>query len=128
MQKIYIVRLTNEVGDTLVVELCSAFLKERRGKVTSTQWDNDRSIVDVLVSLYGGTDVGAFDINCLRTVRDEFIQKRYVRKKINWRVRIVQFIFRWGVSYKIVPASVYHELKTLYSSRLEVPFNSFHRV
>ena len=58
-------------------------------------------------------DAGEFDINCLRGVRDAFIQKQYVRQKINERARIVQHVFRWGVSYKIVPASVYHELKTL---------------
>jgi len=55
----------------------------------------------------------SLDINSLRAVRNEFIRKRYVRRKINDRVRGVVFIFRWGVAYKIVPATVYHELKAL---------------
>ena len=66
-----------------------------------------------LVSLYGDIDVATFDINCLRAVRNEFIQKRYVRRKINDRVQGIIFVFRWGVAYKIVPATVYHELKAL---------------
>ena len=101
------------VGNMLVSELCAEFGKERRGKISQTQQDNAHRVIAVLVDLYGDTDAAAFDINCLRAVRNEFIHKGYVRKKVNWRVKIVQFIFRWGASYKIVPASVHQELKTL---------------
>ena len=89
------------------------FLKDRKDKASPTQWDHERRTASVLVSLYGDIDTAAFDINCLLTVRNEFIQKRFVRQKINWRVRIIQYIFRWGASRKIVPASVWNELKTL---------------
>ena len=91
----------NVTGNTLVAELCSAFLQERREKVSPTQWDNERQVIAVLVSLYGDKETATFDINCLRTVRHEFIRKRYVRRKINWRVQIVKSIFRWGASFKI---------------------------
>jgi integrase len=100
-------------ADITVAELVLRFLKERQQKVSHTQWDNERRAAIVLVSLYGDLDAVAFDVNCLRTVRNEFIQKGYVRQKINWRVRVVQLVFRWGVSYKLVPANVHHELKTL---------------
>ena len=46
-------------------------------------------------------------------MRNEFIQKQYVRREINGRAQAIQRIFRWGVSYKLVPATVYHELKAL---------------
>jgi integrase len=96
-----------------VAELVLRFLKERQGKVSFTQWDNERRTAVVLVSLYGDTDTATFDINCLLTLRNEFVRKGYVRQKINERVRNIAFIFRWGVPYKIVPANVYHELKAL---------------
>jgi integrase len=105
-------RQVNSIGIT-VAELVLRFLKERQNKGTPTQRDNERRIAEVLVSLYANTDTASFDINCLRTVRNEFIRKGYVRQKINWRVRIIQFMFRWGASYKMVPASVWHELKSL---------------
>jgi integrase len=103
----------SDTGDVLIAELCADYLNERRGKVSPTQLDNERRIIALLVSLYGKTGAAAFDINCLRVVRNEFIQRGFVRQKINWRVRRIQFMFRWGASYKIVPASVYQELKTL---------------
>jgi integrase len=96
-----------------VAELVLRFLKERKTKVSPLQWDFERRPAAVLVGLYGDTEAVAFDINCLRTVRNEFIKKRYVRQKVNWRIQIIQRIFRWGSSYKIVPASVWHELKSL---------------
>ena len=46
-------------------------------------------------------------------MRNEFIQKQYVRRENNGRVQVIQRVFRWGVSYKLVPATVYHELKAL---------------
>jgi integrase len=89
------------------------FLKERERKVTHTQWDNERRPALVLVSLYGDKETATFDTNCLRAVRNVFIEQGYVRQKINWRVQIVIRMFRWGASYKIVPAYVWHELKSL---------------
>ena len=99
--------------DCTVAELILRFLKERKEKASPIQLDKEQRICAVLVSLYGDADAAAFDINCLLTIRNVFIQKRYVRQKINERVRSIIFIFRWGVAYKLVPASVYHELKAL---------------
>ncbi|MCL2006037.1 MAG: hypothetical protein FWG73_07705 [Planctomycetaceae bacterium] len=67
-------------ADCTVAELVLRFLKEREGKVSHTQWDNERRTAAVLVSLYGDADAAAFDVNGLRAVRHEFIQKRYVRR------------------------------------------------
>ena len=39
--------------DTLVAELCSAFLKERKGKISTKQWDNESRVIAVIVSLFG---------------------------------------------------------------------------
>ena len=100
-------------ADCTVAELVLRFLKERKEKTSQIQWDKEHRICIVLLSLYGDMDATAFDVNCLRSVRNEFIQKQYVRREINYRVQVVQFIFRWGVSYKIVPATVHHELKAL---------------
>jgi len=102
-------------NNTTIAELVLRFLKERKYKVSPTQWDNERRPANVLVSLYGDKETSEFDINCLLAVRNVFIQKRYVRKKINDRIRSIIFIFRWGVSYKLVPSTVYHELKALIS-------------
>ena len=99
--------------DITVAELVLRFLKERKEKASHTQWNHECRVGNVLVSLYGDTNTAEFDINCLRVVRNEFIQKCYVRQKINWRVQVIQRVFRWGVSYKIVPATIYHELKAL---------------
>ena len=103
---------TNIAG-VAVAELVVRFLKERQRKVSPIQWDKEHRICTVLVSLYGDIAAAVFDVNCLRTIRNEFVQKRYVRREINCRVQVIQFIFRWGASHKIVPASVHHELKTL---------------
>ena len=102
-------------ADIIVAELVLRFLKKRKEKASAIQWDKEQRVCTVLVALYGNADVVAFDINCLRTVRNEFIQKRYVRREINARVQVIQRVFRWGVAYKLVPASVYHELKALIS-------------
>jgi len=100
-------------ANVTVAELVLRFLKERKEKASPIQWDKEHRISTVIVSLYGDIDVATFDINCLRSVRNEFIQKRYVRREINGRVQVIQRVFRWGVSYKLVPATVYHELKAL---------------
>jgi len=76
-----------------VAELVLRFLNERQKKVSHNQWKHGRRIGVVLVSLYGDTDAAKFDINCLWVVRNEFIQKGYVRQKINWRVQIIRFVF-----------------------------------
>jgi integrase len=99
--------------DITVAELVLRFLKERQGKISHKQWDWQQRTAFVLVSLYADTEVATFDINCLRTVRNEFIQKGYVRRKINDRIKTIQFVFRWGVSFKLVPANVLYELKSL---------------
>ena len=108
-----IITLQTSTADVTVAELVLRFLQERKGKASPIQWDKEHRICSVLVLLYGDTDAATFDVNHLRAVRNEFIKKQYVRREINCRVQVVQHIFRWGVSYKIVPASVYHELKAL---------------
>ena len=61
-------------GNVLIATLCDRFLKRER-RASKTQQDNERLVIEVLVDLFGDMTTAAFDINCLRAVRDEFIRK-----------------------------------------------------
>jgi len=51
-----------------VAELVLRFLKDRKGRVSHTQWDNERMATIALVSLYSDRENAEFDINRLRAV------------------------------------------------------------
>jgi hypothetical protein len=72
--------------DVTIAELVLRFLKEREGKVSVIQWEHEQRVATVLVSQYGDRDTATFDINCLRAVRNVFIEQGYVRQKIEDKV------------------------------------------
>jgi integrase len=66
-----------------------------------------------LRKLYGNTEAACFGPLALRTVREDMIAAGLCRRTINTRVGRLKRVFRWGVSYELLPAAVYEALRTV---------------
>jgi integrase len=109
-----------------VVELCAAFKRHGRvhcrkpdGSQTTTYW-NVRTVVLLLVGMYGRTPASAFTLARLREVREAMIRgdkdkgrRPWSRKTCNQAVNMIRHIFKWGVESDLVDATVYGALCAL---------------
>jgi len=101
-----------------VVEVANLFLKWARGyyvkhgKVTDEP-ENIALAIRPLLKLYGRTKAAAFGPRALKAVRQEMIQKGWVRKHINRQVGRVKRMFKWAVAEELVPPGVYEGLRAV---------------
>jgi hypothetical protein len=66
-----------------------------------------------LRKLYGDTEAARFGPLALRAVRDDMIASRWCRRTINTRIGCLKRVFRWGVSFELLPSSVFEALRTV---------------
>ena len=66
-----------------------------------------------LRELYGHTLVKDFGPKALKAVREQLIQKEYVRRLINQMVGCVKQCFKWGCSEELVPPNIYYGLQSV---------------
>lgn len=110
--------LPSEHHEFTVVELLAAYLRfaktyyRKHGKPTSEISTLKRALATVKL-LYGRELAANFGPRALKTVRQEMIDKGWVRSQINKQVDRVKRVFKWGVSEELIPGSVYEALRTV---------------
>src|ERR1700683_3492430 len=82
------------------------------GKPTR-ELENLKDALRPLRKLYGNTEAAQFGPLALRTVREDMIAAGLCRRTINTRIGRLKRVFRWGVSYEMLPASVYEALRSV---------------
>ena len=81
--------------------------------VPTRELDNLKDALRPLRKLYGDTEAAKFGPMALRTVRENMIGAGLCRRTINTRIGRLKRVFRWAVSYELLPASVYEALRTI---------------
>jgi integrase len=88
-------------------------LEYKQDKISATQWDNYKNLVDIVLTQYSGLPAHEFSPNKLRTLRVEFVKRGYVRQQCNKRAGHVRSIFKWGVSHELIAADIWNALRSL---------------
>jgi integrase len=107
-------------GDTLsVTELLAAYwrwaektYRDPDGTPTR-ELENLRDALRPLRKLYGETPAAKFGPLALRTVREDMIASGLCRRTINTRIGRLKRVFRWAVSYELLPATIYEALRAV---------------
>jgi integrase len=107
-------------GTTTVNDVILAFLTRhaeahyRRPDGTPTgELGNYRHSLRPLRQLYGRAPASGFGPLNLKAVRRQMIESGLCRTTINQRVGRIVRVFKWAASEELVPAGVYHALKTV---------------
>jgi len=113
-----------------VAALCLRFIAEKLPSYADAEQHCQRGAIKVLAGLFGETPAAEFGPIRLRTVRNAMVagdphaedangnpkpRKPWSRSFVNHQVKRLRFIFRWGVSWELVPASVADALATVES-------------
>lgn len=105
--------------EALVKNLLAAFYryaegyyKTADGTPTSTIF-TVRTAVRMLRKYYATEPVTAFGPSQLRVLQQMWIQQDMCRRTVNDYINMVKRIFKWGVSYELVPHGVYDALRTV---------------
>lgn len=101
-------------GSITVVELISRFYahlvatypSSGRGSVPASF----KTPLAVLRQAYGRELAAEFSPKKLKSVRDEFVARNWVRAKVNANVNKVRRCFRWGCEEELIPPSVFQSL------------------
>jgi integrase len=75
--------------------------------------ENVRAALKPLRRLYGHTTAAAFGPLALRAVQEDLAKSGLSRGVVNARVNRVRRVFKWAVSYQMVPSGVYEALRTV---------------
>ncbi len=96
-----------------VGELCLQFVREKLPKYSVAEQHCQRGAIKILVELFAETATADFGPLRLRTVRQAMIDKGWGRSFTNKQMKRLKYLFRWGVSWEYVPASVADALATV---------------
>ncbi|WP_397570457.1 tyrosine-type recombinase/integrase [Schlesneria sp. T3-172] len=111
-----------------VVELCLKFKDEGLARFSKSEQHCQRAAMRVLRQMFGVTPISEFGPLRLRVVRQAMVdgdknlkdadgkpcpRKPWSRQTVNRQVKRIQALFRWGVSWEIVPESIASALSTV---------------
>jgi hypothetical protein len=74
--------------------------------------ENLRDALRPLKRLYSQTAAADFGPLTLRALQDELIRAGLSRNVINYRVNRIRRVFKWAVSFDLVPAAIHQALQT----------------
>ncbi len=94
------------------LEHCEVYYRDASGNPSSTQIENVATIKKVL-ALYAEIPAASFGPNALRAVRQHWIDDNLSITTINSRVGMIRRMFKWAVSYEMIPVETYQALATL---------------
>lgn len=106
-------------GATSVNELCLRFITDQFPKYRrpdgreSAECDCYRGVIKILRTLYGETPVTEFGPLRLRKAREVMIGNGWCRTFVNKQTGRLRHLFRWGISWEMVPQSVADALKSV---------------
>jgi hypothetical protein len=106
-------------GGLTVAELILAYWRWAEGYYRDghgepgPELENIRTALKPLRRLYGHTPAAAFGPLALRAVQEELAKSGLSRGVVNARANRVRRVFKWGVSYELVPPAVYQALRTV---------------
>lgn len=96
-----------------VAELSERYLEHARRIYKAEQVAKIEDLIALTVGLYGSLKAADFGPSKLRTIRQKFLEREYANSTVNQRVNWLAGMFRWGVSWELVPASVSHALESV---------------
>jgi integrase len=105
-------------NDVTVVELCSSYQDFAEGYYVKNGHPSGwlahiRLIIKRLCGLYGREPAAAFGPIKFKAVRQTLVDAGHSRPYINKLLAIVPRVFKWGAAEELVPASVFHSLRTV---------------
>ncbi|MGO9109642.1 MAG: tyrosine-type recombinase/integrase [Thermoguttaceae bacterium] len=106
------------MDDLTVVELCAGYLRFAKDYYTKNGRPSDwlchiRLMVGKLSDLYGRTLATEFGPLKFKAIRQTLIDAGHSRPYINKLMAIVPRVFKWAAAEELVPAAVYHALRTV---------------
>lgn len=96
-----------------VAHLCLKYATEHLPRYSDDEQDCQRGAVRILRELFGETPAADFGPLRLRTVQAAMIERGWSRGYINRQVKRLRFIFKWGVSWELVPKHTPEALRTV---------------
>jgi hypothetical protein len=108
-------------SDLAIVELVERFKVYAEGYYRdaagnpSREAENYKSVMALLVRLYGSTQAADFGPLALEALRLKMIESGWCRNVVNRQVWRVKLIFQWAVAKELIPASVHQALATVKS-------------
>jgi integrase len=109
-----------KTGDGLTInELLLAYLRWAEKTYCDADGTPTRELANLkdalrpLRKLYGDTEAAKFGPLAMRTVREDMIAAGLCRRTINTRIGRLKRVFRWGVSYELLPPAIYEALRAV---------------
>src|SRR5262245_24574717 len=75
--------------------------------------ENLKDALRPLRRLYGHTPAADFGPVALRAIQDDLVTRGLSRNVINYRTNRVRRVFKWAVSFDLLPVGVYQSLQTV---------------
>jgi integrase len=100
-----------ELGERYL-DFAKGFYRTPAGRMTG-EVDLLTRAVNTAVAMFGRLPASEFGPLKLKAVRERWIAQGRVRTQINYSVRRVIRMFRWGVENELVPGEVLHALKAV---------------
>jgi integrase len=89
------------------------FYRDAEGTI-SAEVSNFTAALRPLLELFAKEHVDQFTVRDLTEVRQVMIDSgRYCRKTINYQIRRIKAVFRWGAENQMVPATTWHQMASL---------------
>ena len=106
------------MGDLTIVELCAGYLRFAKDYYAKNGRPSDwlchiKLMVAKLSDLYGRTLAAEFGPLKFKAIRQTLIDAGHSRPYINNLMAIVPRVFKWAAAEELVPASIYHALRTV---------------
>jgi integrase len=96
-----------------VARLCLKYATEHLPRYSDDEQDCQRGAIRILRDLFGETPAADFGPLRLRTVQAAMIERGWSRGYINRQVKRLRFLFKWGVSWELVPKHTPEALRTV---------------
>jgi integrase len=88
------------------------YYRDQQGQ-PGLELDNVRTALKPLRCLYGHTKAATFGPLALRAIQEGLAKSGLCRGVVNARVNRVRRVFKWAVSFELIPSSVYEALRTV---------------
>ncbi|MDZ4688166.1 MAG: site-specific integrase [Planctomycetaceae bacterium] len=108
-------RQTAMPSDLTVNELLLQYVTKELPRFSSAEWHCQLGAIRILRETFGAVPVSDFGPLRFRVVRDAMIGKGWSRGFVNKQAKRLRAVFRWGVSWELVPNAVADALGTVKS-------------